>query len=105
MSNNLDASNFKYGKLIKWIGHNRINYYYKTCTLIYTIVMLLWDNVEDTNKIQYIILNMIITIVDQYITYIILGLGLELLILHRSHLANKSKNKLCLNVPQKKLAL
>jgi len=49
--------------------------------------MLLWDNVGDTNKMQYIILKIIITIVEQihniYTVHnrpTILGLGLELLI-------------------------
>jgi len=30
MSNNSDAPNIEYVQLIKWIGHYRINYYYKS---------------------------------------------------------------------------
>ncbi len=33
--------------------------------LIYTILMLLWDNVRDTYQIQYIFVNIIIAIVEQ----------------------------------------
>ncbi len=64
MSNNLDASNIKYVKLMKWTL-NRINYNLIHCTLIYTILMLLWDNVRDTYQIQYIFVNIIIAIVEQ----------------------------------------
>ncbi len=38
---------------------NRIYYYYKHCTLIYTILMFLWDNVKDTYQIILIIVNCI----------------------------------------------
>ncbi len=58
MSNNLDAPNIKYVKCMKWTL-NRINY------KIYTILMLLWDNVRDTYQIQYIFVNIIIAIVEQ----------------------------------------
>ncbi len=33
--------------------------------LIYTILMLLWNNVRDTYQIQYIFVNIIIAIVEQ----------------------------------------
>ncbi len=50
--------NNKYVKWMKW-SLNTINYYYKHCTLIYTILMFLWDNVRDTYQILLIIVNII----------------------------------------------
>ncbi len=56
MSNNLNAPVLNV-KLIKW-SLNRINII-KHCTLIYIILMFLWDNVRDTYQIQLIIANII----------------------------------------------
>ncbi len=57
MSNNLNAPVLNV-KLIKW-SLNRINII-KHCTLIYIILMFLWDNVRDTYQIQLIIANIIV---------------------------------------------
>ncbi len=46
--------------LNEWNGHyTEYIIIIKHCTLIYTILMFLWDNVRDTYQIQLIIVNIV----------------------------------------------
>jgi len=67
MSNNLDAPNIEYVQLIKWIGHYRTNYYYKSLYTCLHYCNVAVGQCGETPIKCNIILNIIITVVDHNI--------------------------------------